>query len=86
MLGRFAIGNSEPSEPLNRWVTAMFALFRPQMGALLVARDAAVMNWRRRHRGKVHVFEDRRLGIASAVSIDIEDQVRRVEAALRRAA
>ncbi len=86
MLDRFAIGNREPSEPLNRWITAMFALFRPEMRALLSARDAAIMNWRRRHRGKVHVFEDRRLGIASALSIDIEEQVRRVEAALKRAA
>lgn len=86
MLDRFAIGNREPSEPLNRWITAMFALFRPEMRALLAARDAAIMNWRRRHRGKVHVFEDRRLEVASALSIDTEKQVRRVEAALKRAA
>ncbi|MGH7122859.1 MAG: DUF6969 family protein, partial [Stellaceae bacterium] len=60
--------------------------FRPQMRALLADRDAAVMNWRRRHRGKIHVFEDRRLEVVSAASIDLEDQLRRVEAALRRAA
>lgn len=86
MLDRFAIGNRAPSEPLNRWITAMFELFRPEMRALLAARDAAIMNWRRRHRGKIHVFEDRRLEIASALSIDIEEQVRRVTAALRHAA
>jgi uncharacterized protein DUF6969 len=86
MLDRFAIGNSAPSAPLNRWLTAMFALFRPQMRALLVARDAAIMHWRRRHRGKVHVLEDRRLEVTSVVSIDLEDQIRQVEAALRRAA
>jgi hypothetical protein len=86
MLDRFAINNSEPSEPLNRWVGAMFTLFRPQMRALLADRDAAIMNWRRRHRGKIHVFEDRRLEVVSAESIDIEDQVRRIEAALPRAA
>jgi hypothetical protein len=86
MLDRFAVNNSVPSAPLNRWLTAMFGLFRPQMRALLAARDAEIMNWRRRHRGKIHVFEDRRLEVISASSIDIEDQVRRIDAALRRAA
>src|SRR5262249_11715848 len=86
MLDLFAIDKCEPSGPLNRWITALFALFRPEMRALLSARDAAIMNWRRRHRGKIHVFEDRRLEVASAISIDIEDQVRCVEAALRRGA
>lgn len=86
MLDRFAVNTSSPSSVLNRWITAMFTLFRPQMRALLMARDAAVMNWRRRHRGKIHVFEDRRLGVASITAIDIEDQARRIEAALRRAA
>ena len=86
MLDRFAIGTAEPSRPLNDWITAMFVLFRPQMRALLAARDAAIMQWRRRHRGKIHVFEDRRLEVTSAADVDIEDQVRRVEAALKRAA
>jgi len=86
MLDRFAINASEPSPSLNAWITAMFALFRPQMRALLAARDAAIMNWRRRHRGKIHVFEDRRLQVTSTTDVNVEDQVRRVEAALRRAA
>jgi len=86
MLDRFAVNTSSPSSMLNRWITAMFTLFRPQMRALLTARDAAVMTWRRRHRGKIHVFEDRRLDVASATAIDIEDQVRQLKAALRRAA
>jgi hypothetical protein len=86
MLDRFAVEISGPSRPLNDWITAMFALFRPQMRALLADRDAAIMNWRRRHRGKIHVFEDRRLEVTSATDIDIDDQFQRVEAALRRAA
>lgn len=86
MLDRFAVNAAEPSRALNRWITDMFTLFRPQMRFLLAARDAALMNWRRRHRGKVHVFEDRRLEVTSASDIDIEDQIRRVEEALRRAA
>lgn len=83
MLDRFAVNTPEPSGLLNRWISAMFALFRPQMRSLLAARDAAVMNWRRRHRGKIHVFEDRRIEVTSATDIDIEDQVRHIEAALR---
>jgi hypothetical protein len=64
----------------------MFRLFRPQMAEALRERDAAVMNWRRRRRGKVHVFEDRRLEVTSSVEIDVADQLRRLDAALRRAA
>jgi hypothetical protein len=86
MLERFQIDLARPSWPLNRWISAMFRLFQPQMGMLLHARDAAIMNWRRRHRGKIHVFEDRRLEIASALEIDVGAQIRFVEEALQRAA
>ena len=86
MLDRFAVDLARPSWPLNRWLGAMFRLFKPQMAALLEARDAAIMSWRRRHRGKVHVFEDRRIEIPSAIEIDVAAQVERVERALRCAA
>jgi hypothetical protein len=86
MLDRFVVDLARPSWPLNRWLTAMFGLFRPQMVALVHARDAAVMSFRRRRRGKVHVFEDRRLEVPSAVEIDIDDQIRRVAFALKQVA
>jgi hypothetical protein len=86
MLGRFAIDLARPSWPLNRWLTALFRLFRPQMAELLYARDEAIMSWRRRHRGKVHVLEDRRLEVASACAIAVDDQLRRVALALRQVA
>ena len=82
----FSVDMARPSWPLNRWISAMFRLFRPQMVELLLARDAAIMNWRRRHRGKVHVFEDRRLEVTSAAAIDVAAQIERIELALRRAA
>jgi hypothetical protein len=44
------------------------------------------MSFRRRRRGKVHVFEDRRLEIPSAVEIDIDEQIRRVAVALKQVA
>lgn len=86
MLDRFVIDFARPSWPLNRWISAMFRLFRPQMAELLQARDAAIMSWRRRHRGKVHVFEDRRLEVASAADINVADQLRRIGLALRQVA
>jgi hypothetical protein len=86
MLDRFVIDLARPSWPLNRWLSAMFRLFRPQMAALVHARDAAVMSFRRRRRGKVHVFEDRRLEVPSTVEIDIDEQIRRVAVALKQVA
>jgi hypothetical protein len=83
---RFAIGVGHVAAPLDRWVTAMIGFYRPLIGRLLAERDAAVMGFRFRRRGKVHVLEDRRLEIASAAAIDIDDDLRRVEAALRRTA
>jgi hypothetical protein len=86
MLDRFVVDLARPSWPVNRWISAMFRLFRPQMLELLAARDAAIMNWRRRHRGKIHVFEDRRLEVASQIAIGLDDQLQRIDAALRKAA
>lgn len=86
MLDRFAIDLARPSWALNRWITAIFGLFRPQMADLLSARDATIMQWRRRHRGKIHVFEDRRLEVTSSLEIDIGLQLAAVERALRAAA
>jgi hypothetical protein len=46
MLDRFSITETEPSAVLNRWIGAMIQLFRPQIAALLQARDETVMAWR----------------------------------------
>ena len=86
LLDRFAVDLARPSWALNRWIGAMFVLFQPQMAQLLQARDEAIMAWRRRHRGRIHVFEDRRLEVPSSLDIDLEEQVRRVDAALGQAA
>lgn len=86
MLDRFAVGTAAPARPLDRWITAMLGLFRPQIAALLRARDAAVMGWRQRRRGKVHVFEDRRLEVTASCEIDVLGQMGQIEAALRELA
>jgi hypothetical protein len=73
MIACFAINGPEPSETLNRWVGAIIRLFRPQIGALLRARDAAVMAWRRRRR--TYVFEDPSLEIVSSIEISVDAQL-----------
>ena len=84
MLDRFVIDESEPSAELNRWVGAMIQLFRPQISALLSARDEAVMAWRRRRR--TEVFEDARLEVTSSLDITLEAQLAFADAARRRPA
>lgn len=86
MLDRFAPGEAAPSPPLNRWIAALLGLYKPQLCELLGRRDAAVMDWRRRRRAKVHVLEDRRLEVTSTLTIHIAAQIAQIDAALRRVA
>jgi hypothetical protein len=86
MLDRFAIGTAQPPRLLDRWITAMLGLFKAEIAELLERRDAAVMSWRRRRRGTVHVLEDRRLEVTSALDIDVDAQRRRIAAALKEVA
>ncbi len=81
MLDFFQIDHAHPSWPANRWITAMLRLFRPQIEALIVARDAALADWMRTHPGE-DVFEDRALEITSQAAISVEEQIAAVEAAL----
>ena len=85
MLNRFAVGHTQPSWPVNRWITAMLRLFRPQIAALVAARDDAVAAWKVRRAsrmGRHSVYEDRALEITSYRRIAVEDQIRAVEGAL----
>lgn len=84
-LDRFTIAG-EQADPLDRWLTAMLGLFGPTIARLLAERDAAVMDFRRRRRGKVHVLEDQRLEITSSAAIDVDAEIRRIAAALRHVA
>lgn len=83
MLERFSVDHAYPSWPVNRWLTSMLVLFRPQIEALIRRRDDTVERWRRTH-SSVDVFEDRNLEITSETSISIEDQIARVRQALRQ--
>ncbi len=74
MLDRFSIDIDRPSPLLNRWLTAMFVLFRPQIEELLIERDRVVERWHAQHL-EGDVFEDRRLDITSAIDISLYEQI-----------
>ncbi len=80
MLPRFAIDHAHPSWPTNRWLTALVRLFRPQIEALIVARDAALAAHRKAH-PDTDPFTDRTLETLSETAISIAAQ----QAALRKA-
>jgi hypothetical protein len=73
MLDCFVVAEADPSLVLNSWIGAMVQLFRPQIVALLRARDETVMAWRRRRR--TAVLEDPRLEVTSSMEIDVDAQL-----------
>lgn len=81
MIDHFDLEMVHPCLSVNRWISAMLVLFRPQINALLKERDARLYAWQARHKG-VDVFEDRDLEITSILDIDVDAQMRDVEAAL----
>jgi len=74
MLDRFAIDLDHPSRLLNRWLTAMFVLFRPQIEDLLIERDRVIAQWVARH-PDIDIFEDRRLDITSSLRISLSEHI-----------
>ena len=81
MLDSFLIDHAQPSWPVNRWVSGMIRLFRPQIVALIEARDAAIERWRETYPDR-NVFEDEALEITSMTDVDIGQQIARVTALL----
>ncbi len=82
MIDLFAVTHAQPSWPMNRWVTAMLNLFKPQITELLFERDDTVAAWQKKHpRG--NVLEDRDLDITSEMPASLEGQITGVDAALR---
>jgi len=81
MLDSFLIDHTRPSWPVNRWVSGMVRLFRPQIVSLIDARDQAIDVWKERYPDR-NVFEDNDLEITSLLDIDIDDQIAAVTSAL----
>ncbi|MFQ5785954.1 MAG: hypothetical protein ACE5H8_14190 [Alphaproteobacteria bacterium] len=81
MLDRFNIDHAQPSLPVNRWVTGMLRLFRPQITELVKQRDEAVAAWQRKYPDR-DVYEDRKLEVTSRLTISVEKQIAEVRAGL----
>lgn len=84
MLDLFDMGHAEPSRTADRWVTAMVALFRPQIETLLRERDTRIeLHARLRPGGDV--YDDRELEVTSVTDISVDEQIEAVEGALAAA-
>jgi len=77
MLDSFLIDHAQPTWPVNRWVSGMVRLFRPQIVALIEARNAAIERWRKTYSDR-NVFEDETFEITSMLDMDIDQQVARI--------
>ncbi|GAB4394930.1 MAG: hypothetical protein Tsb0032_24620 [Kiloniellaceae bacterium] len=81
LLDVFKIDHAQPSWPVNRWITAMVRLYKPQIADLLRARDRKVAAWRDGNPDS-DVFEDRDLEVTSFLDISLDRQVQGVARAL----
>jgi len=78
MLERFRIDHASPSWPVNRWLGAMFALYRPHIEALLLERDRVIAAWRDAP-PEEDVFERRDLEILAHLPISVDETLVEVE-------
>jgi hypothetical protein len=85
MLDRFEIDLARPSWAVNRWITAMLRLYRPQIEALIKARDASVAAAAADRPGG-NVYEDTALEVTAEIAISVDEQIEAVDAGLRLAA
>jgi len=81
LLDHFAIDLDSPSKAVNRWLTSLITLYRPQLEALLRARDATLEAFVQDHPGS-EVLEDRALQNTSEVFVDTIKQIEAIEGAL----
>jgi hypothetical protein len=84
MLDYFVIDHTRPSWALNRWISAMFRLFKPQIAELVRARDRTIAGWRSNKSRAASVYDERSLEVTSAVEIDIDRQIQKIDIALAR--
>jgi hypothetical protein len=82
MLDGFDMKMVEPSWSVNRWLTSLLRLFRPQIEHLLQRRDARLREWKMQN-PDVNAYEDRRLEVTSQLAVDVAAQVRLLEQRLR---
>lgn len=77
MLDNFLIDHAWPAWPVNRWISAMVVLFKPQIELLLDQRDEVVAKWQRDN-PDMDVYEDRKLEITGSVKISVDKQLKAI--------
>jgi hypothetical protein len=83
MLPGFAMRHDRPSAATNRWLTALIRLYRPDILALLRARDRKIAAWTRRHAlAGAAAYNDRRLEITSEAAISVPMRLGELERVL----
>ena len=84
MLDQFEIDHTFPSWATNRWLTAIFVLFRPQIIQMILERDQELANWVRKADEGEDVFEDRELEVISETKISVTRQIKSIKRVLDR--
>jgi hypothetical protein len=82
MLDGFGMNMEKPSWTVNRWLTSVLRLFRPQIEDLLRQRDKRMRQWQMQN-PDVNTYEDRRLDVTSQSLVDVQAQVRLLEERLQ---
>jgi hypothetical protein len=59
----------------DRWLAAVLRVLKPAVVELILARDGAIMDWRRRRSRQLHVFDDRRLEIVSQRPVNFAEEL-----------
>ena len=70
LLDRFAFAETGTTALIDRWLVAVLRLLRQPIVELILERDEAMMDWRRRRSRQSHVFDDRRLEVMSERAVD----------------
>lgn len=81
LLDHFAIDLDEPSRTVNQWLTSLITLYRPQLEALLKARDETLEAFAEAHPAS-DLLEDRSLQNTSEVYVDTVKQIAAIEEGL----
>ena len=84
LLEGFEIDNTNPSWPINLWVSNMVALFKPQIIELIQKRDQQIEQWKAQYPDDDNIFENRELEIGSYLDINLADYISTVEGELQR--
>ncbi len=85
MLNGFDIDHTHPSWATNRWLSAMFRLFRPDIEAMIRARDNRIAAYCEDAASAIDdVYEDRDLEFTSYKNISVDQQIMAVQMALNK--